>query len=206
MTVAHTPLVAMVYYAVMRKALRRRRRSGWLYVFRKGKKKITRKSPQKVQFQGKTWKSSCFIIRYYNVAYFIAWSKKLKCFISSVLVCNTSCKTPNSSSQIKTCIKDKSNISPTCLRLAIMRKKVKKVVRTMDKPSFVYILTGHVIRASSVVQLNVNSGTRNSRFPQDFSSHYHGRRRHSTFLVLKVPNNCRNTSAMHSHSQKYFFL
>ena len=134
-----------------------------------------------------------------------AWSKKLKCFISTVLVCNTSCKTPNSSSEIKTCIKDKSNISSTCLRLAIMRKKVKKVVRTMDKPSFVYILTGHVIRASSLVQLNVNSGTRNSRFPQDFSSHYH-RRRHSTFLVLKVPNNCRNTSAMHSYSQKYFFL
>ena len=40
---------------------------------------------------------------------------------------------------------------------------------------------------SCVVQLNVNSGTRNSRFAQDFSSHYH-RRRHSTFLVLNVPN------------------
>ena len=203
MTVAHTPLVAMVYYAVMRKALRRRRRSGWLYVFRKGKKKITRKSPQKVQFQGKTWKSSCFIIRYYNVAYFIAWSKKLKCFISSVLVCNTSCKTPNSSSEIKTCIKDKSNISSTCLRVAIVKKSEKS--GTYDGQTLLCLRFDWSRHPSCVVQLNVNSGKRNSRFPQDFSSHYH-RRRHSTFLVLKVPNNCRNTSAMHSYSQKYFFL
>ena len=88
MTVTHTPLVAMGYYAVTRKALRRRRRSGWLYVFGKRKKKITGKSPQKVQFQGKTWKSSCFIIRYYNVAYFIAWSKKTEVLHNPCLCTN----------------------------------------------------------------------------------------------------------------------
>ena len=91
MTVTHTPLVAMGYYAVTRKALRRRRRSGWLYVFGKRKKKITSKSPQKVQFQGKTWKSSCFIIRYYNVAFFIVWSKKRKCYITRFYVQTTGC-------------------------------------------------------------------------------------------------------------------
>ena len=98
---------------------------------------------------------------------------------------NASCKTPNSSSEIKPCIKDKSNISSTCLRLAVVKKKVKKS-STYDGQTLLCLHFDWSPHPSCVVQLDVNRGTRNSRFPQDFSSHYH-RRRHSTFLVLTVP-------------------
>jgi len=66
------------------------------------------------------------------------------------------------------------------------REKKSKKSRTYNGQTLLCLHFDWSRHPSCVVQLNANSGTRNSRFPQDFSSHYH-RRRHSTFLVLKVP-------------------
>ena len=66
------------------------------------------------------------------------------------------------------------------------RQKKSKKSSTSNGQTLLCLHFDWSCHPSCVVQLNVNSGTRNSRFPQDFSSHYH-RRRHSTFLVLKVP-------------------